>query len=257
MDSLKSIAQSFYKFFKTGRFESAIDDISMLTMEQSYECQRIYHSLREADGDKPFGYKVGCTSAAIRKQFGFAEPIYGRLLTPGLINERTPLKADQFYSLAIEPEFVIVLKRELTTKNPSDDELRDAIAEVRPGIELHNYVYHYPQPTRQELICSNGIHAGQIIGTNVSTARDVHWEMEGVAVFRNGKLVASGVAADIMEGPLNSLRFLISHLNAQGETLKAGEMVIPGSATALIPVGRGDEITCRFTHIGEVTAKFE
>tara|TARA_B100000886_G_scaffold276378_1_gene200312 strand:+ start:705 stop:1049 length:345 start_codon:yes stop_codon:yes gene_type:complete len=114
--------------------------------------------------------------------------------------------------------------------------LIDAIEHVRPGIELHKYTYQYLPPTRQELICSNGIHASQIVGHNIVAARNMHWKMEGVAVFINGALVASGVAADIMEGPLNSLRFLIDHLQKNGEVLKAGEMVIPGSATAPIAI---------------------
>ena len=60
-----------------------------------------------------------------------------------------------------------------------------------------------------------------------------------------------------MEGPLNSLRFLIGHLQKNGEVLKAGEMVIPGSATALIPVEAGEmksyPVAC---HLGSVTASF-
>ena len=255
-NTLKEIATSFYTFSKTGAFTPAIKDIASLSMDDAYQCQRIYQTLRIQDGDKPFGYKVGCTSAAIRKQFGFDEPIYGRLMTPGLFEEGVPLMAGDYYSPAIEPEFVITLGHDLKNADASDEELLEAIEHVRPGIELHNYMYHYLPPTRQELICSNGIHAGQIVGRNTVAARNVHWEMEGVAVFVNGALVASGVAADIMEGPLNSLRFLISHLQKNGEVLKAGEMVIPGSATALIPVEAGDKVTCSFTHLGSVTASF-
>lgn len=225
-------------------------------MDDAYECQRIYQALRINDGDSPFGYKVGCTSSAIRKQFGFDEPIYGRLMTPELFEEGTSLKADNYYRPAIEPEFVVTLGRDLKNADASDEELIDAIEHVRPEIELHNYTYHYLPPTRQELICSNGIHAGQIVGRTVVAARDVHWKMEGVAIFINGALVTSGVAADIMDGPLNSLRFLIGHLQKNGEVLKAGEMVIPDSATALIIVEPGDEVTCSFTKLGSVTASF-
>ena len=73
--ALKRLAQSFYTFFRTGVFRSEQIDISKLTLEQAYECQHYYHKLRIADGDRAVGYKVGCTSAAIRKQFGVDEPI--------------------------------------------------------------------------------------------------------------------------------------------------------------------------------------
>ena len=256
MNTTENIAKSFYEFHRTGQFVPAIQDISVLSMAEAYECQRIYQAMAIAEGDCPIGYKVGCTSAAIRKQFGFDEPICGRLMKSGLVEEDELLKANDYYSLAIEPEFVIRIGRDLSDKDASVSKLLDAIECVQPGIELHHYVYQYPNPTRQELICSNGIHAGQVIGKKRVAAHEIHWELEGVAVHVNGALVASGVAADIMNGPLNSLRFLIGHLASRGQVLRAGDIVIPGSATALIPVVSGDTVSCSFTNIGEVTAAF-
>jgi 2-keto-4-pentenoate hydratase len=256
MKSLNKVAESFYRFFKEGVFTPAIDDISALTMEEAYECQSIYQTLRFSDGDESFGYKVGCTSAAIREQFGFNDPICGCLMTPELVEEGTPLEANQYHSLAIEPEFVLTLKRDLLDEDITDDELLDAIECIQPGIELHNYVYHYPQPTRQELICSNGIFAGLIVGRSKVRAWDIDWKSEGVTVLVNGKVVATGVAADIMGSPLNSLRFLIRHLRESGKVLQAGEIVIPGSATELISVGAGDEVTCSFTNAGKISTSF-
>lgn len=250
---LLSVARSFYTFSKTGDFSPILADIGELSIEDAYRCQEIHQQLRYLDGDEPVGYKVGCTSAAIRQQFGFNNPICGRLTKGGMINEGTPILADDYYSLAIEPELVLTLKNNISNENATDDEILDSIDYVQPGIELHNYVYHYPKPTRQELICSNGIHAGQITGNHRVKARDIHWTLEGVAVFVNGDLVASGVAADVMGGPLESVRFLIKHLKQHDQGLKAGEHIIPGSATSLIPVKRGDEVTCSFTHAGSVS----
>ena len=256
MNNLENIARSFYEFHKTGKFVAAIEDIGVLSMDEAYDCQRRYQEMRVAQGDSPVGYKVGCTSAAIRRQFGFDAPIYGRLMKAGLFEEGEQIQASDYYSLAIEPEFVISIGRDLSDKEASDEKLLESIECVRPGIELHHYVYQYPKPTRQELICSNGIHAGQVIGKNKLAGTEVDWRLEGVAVYLNDSLVASGVAADIMDGPLNSLRFLIGHLAARGEVLRAGELVIPGSATALIPVKSGDTVTCSFTNLGNVVAAF-
>ncbi len=224
MDVINDIAKSFYHYYKLGEVSFGLEDISVLSMEQAYQCQDAFLKLRENDGDQPFGYKVGCTSAAIREQFGFDEPIYGRLMTPGKLFEPDSVEARNYDNLAIEPEFVITMKRDLYGVPESD----------------------------QELICSNGIHAAQLVGSHTVEASAIHWELEGVAVFKNQKLVASGVAADIMGGPLNSLKFLLSHLKSRDQKLAAGEMVIPGSATALIPVEAGDEVECCFTNAGSV-----
>ena len=256
MKQLESIAQSFYQFFTTGVFHPEIDDISQLSLEDAYACQRHFIKKRREAGNDTVGYKVGCTSAAVQEQFGITQPIYGRLATPGIIAEGEPVVAADYYDLAIEPEFVITLGRDLETSQLTDDELLDCIDNVRAGIELHNYRYHYSSPSIQELICSNGIHASLIVGGETSSPHLVDWEMEGVAVFINGCLVASGVAADIMGGPLHSLRFLLRHLESRGEVLQAGEMVIPGSATPLIHVNSGDQVICRFANLGKVETTF-
>lgn len=80
--------------------------------------------------------------------------------------------------------------------------------------------------------------------------------MEGVALIKNGELAASGVGAEIMGGSMTSLRWLINHLVRNGESLRTGQCVIPGSAVRLISVGPGDRVESRFTHIGSVAAEF-
>jgi 2-keto-4-pentenoate hydratase len=80
--------------------------------------------------------------------------------------------------------------------------------------------------------------------------------LEGVGIFRNGELAASGIGAEIMGGPLNSLRWLANHLQSQGEHLRAGQLVIPGSPVQLISVEPGDQITARFTRLGSVEGQF-
>ena len=80
--------------------------------------------------------------------------------------------------------------------------------------------------------------------------------MEGVGVWRNGELVTSGIGAEIMGGPLVSLRWLVNHLVRRGEALRAGQLVIPGSPVGLVSVEPGDRVTAGFTHVGRVEAEF-
>ena len=62
------------------------------------------------------------------------------------------------------------MKRDLYGVPESERELIDAIDTIRPGIELHNYTYHFSPPARRELICSNGIHAAQLVGSHTVEA---------------------------------------------------------------------------------------
>ena len=52
---LREIAESFYTFFRTGHFVPVIEDLSILSTEDAYQCQEIYAMLRCSDGDRPAG----------------------------------------------------------------------------------------------------------------------------------------------------------------------------------------------------------
>ena len=62
-----------------------------ISLEEAYVVQRGVIACRMADGERVVGYKVGCTSTAIRQQFGLSEPIYGRLMAPHIHHGQTEL----------------------------------------------------------------------------------------------------------------------------------------------------------------------
>ena len=59
-----------------------------------------------------------------------------------------------------------------------------------------------------------------------------------------------------MGGPMKSLCWLVNHLVRRGESLGAGQLVIPGSPTRLVPVEADDQVSARFANLGQVDARF-
>jgi 2-keto-4-pentenoate hydratase len=135
--------------------------------------------------------------------------------------------------------------------------LRAAISSVSPGIEVHNYRFWYGRPTSQELIASNGIHAGLVVGKERTLPADLDLTLERTTLLINGEEMASGTGDEIMGSPINSLRWLLMHLRKRGHQLRAGDLVIPGSAAKLIRVHRGDVARAVFTDFGSCEAIFD
>lgn len=257
MDSLNDVAEAFLHIWLSKTFDSSVDvDIGSLSIDDAYEVQRQVIAARVAQGEHIVGYKVGCTSRAIRQQFGLTEPICGRLVAPHVHHGDTRLNLHDYVNCAVEPEFVLGLGNDVRTDVEDEKKLLDAIEWVAPGIEVHNYKFWFGEPTSQELIASNGIHAGLVVGDRRVSPTEMDFDLEGVGLFRNGELEASGVGAEIMGGPLKSLRWLANHLVRYGEHLRAGQLVIPGSPGELITVEPGDRMTASFTRIGSVEAEF-
>ena len=230
--------------------------LSNLSLDEAYGVQKLVIDRRLANGEEIAGYKVGCTSRAIRNQFGLEEPICGRLMQPHIFHGDTTLDWKSFHHPAVEPEFVLRMARDVSDLVGPEDSLLDFIDFVSPGIEVHHYDWWFGEPTVQELIGSNGIHACVVIGDEKVSPHQFDWDLEGVGIFTNGELSDSGIGAEIMGGPMCSLRWLANHLLQRGQLLQAGQIVIPGSAVSLVPAAPGDVMTAKFTHLGTATAEF-
>ena len=233
-------------------------DIRALSLEEAYAVQEKYLATRIAGGERFIGYKVGCTSPAIRGQLGLSQPICGRLLAPHLHQDGATLSIEDYVDCALEAELVFHLGIDLDGNNLETAHFRSAITAVSPGIEIHNCRFWYGAPTSQELIASNGIHAGLVIGAAQPLPPEVDLTRERTSLTVNQVEMDSGVGADLMDGrgPIESLRWLLNLLRKRNLGLCAGDLVIPGSATKLIPVTAGDVAEARFTHFGLCRAAF-
>jgi 2-keto-4-pentenoate hydratase len=257
MPLLDDIAEAFLQIYVHKTLDPHCSfDMASLLLRDAYEIQRRVVAARVARGERAVGYKVGCTSRAIRRQFGWNEPICGRVMAPHVLHGKTVLNWHDYVCCAVEPEFVFMIGKDLPNEVEDEQQLVDAIEWASPGIEVHNYKFWFGKPTVQELIASNGIHAGLVVGTEKVRPEGLDLDLEGISLFRNGVLAASGTGAEILGGPLKSLRWLANHLIGRGEHLQAGQIVIPGSAVELVPVEAGDRVAVRFTRVGCVEAEF-
>ena len=257
MNSLDGVAEAFLQIWLSKTLDSSAHfDIGSLSIDDAYEVQRQVIAARVAQGERVVGYKVGCTSRAIRRQFSLSEPICGRLMAPHVHYGETDLNWHDYVQCAVEPEFVLGIGKDVAAEVEDETELLGAVDWVAPGIEIHNYRFRFGDPTLQELIASNGIHAGLVVGRQRVSPAQVDFALEGVGLFRGGQLEASGIGAEIMGGPLKSLAWLTNHLVRHGERLRAVQLVIPGSAVELVSVEPGDRITASFTRVGSVEAEF-
>jgi 2-keto-4-pentenoate hydratase len=220
-------------------------DISRLSLAQAYEVQDGFIAARVQQGAKVVGWKVGCTSTAIREQFGLTEPISGKVLMPRVFQSGDHVLASSFVDCAVEPELVFRLGAEIHG-DMNDEEILGALDGVCAGIELHNYRFRYGKPTQQELIASNGIHAGLVLQPMLPLLPFWDLPAEKVSLLVNGEAKASGTCREIMGSPLVSIRWLARHAASRGERFRAGQLIIPGSAVALVRVAEHDTVEARF-----------
>ena len=251
---INQFVQEMGQLFRSHQLKNGAADVTTLTPAQAYEVQDGFLAGRLKEGAKIVGWKVGCTSAAIRRQFGLTEPISGKLLKPDIFPQDTQVPASSFVDCAVEPELVFRLGTDLEGE-VDDHEIISALAGVCAGIELHNYRFWFGAPSLQELIASNGIHAGLVLSDMRSLPPNWDLKSEQVWIMVNGEVRASGRCAEIMGSPLRSIQWLARHAAGRGQRLRAGDLVIPGSAVELVRVEAGDSIEARFATLGSCRAR--
>ena len=256
--SLAAIATDFFHAFYHKKWLADGDPyIDKISISEAYEVQDLVTQKRLALGEVVAGFKVGCTSKAIRAQLGFNEPIHAKLFRPWIFEGVATIDWRGYVNCAIEPEMVFTIGKDLKGKNLPDEALVDAIAYVRPGIEIHQFKFWQSPPTVQELICSGGIHAGLIVGSERARPADLPFNTELFSVYKNDVLITSAPASEIMGGPLHSLRWLVNFLTEKGDLLEKDSLVIPGSPVELVHIDQDSELKVVIEGVGTVTTKFE
>jgi 2-keto-4-pentenoate hydratase len=221
-----------------------------LTSARAYALQAEIARLREERGERVIGYKVGCTSPAVRDQLGVREPIFGRLFDTGCVAAGSRIRHADYANLAVEGELAIRLSRDMPVDPLSDDEATRAIASVFPVVELHHYVLPAGGPPVGYLIASSGMHAGVVLAEREAPCSGQVPRLTRLAVTINDELTGSTAEPWTMGGPVITLRWLSARLAEQGLRLQRGQVILAGSALPLFPVWPGSRIVVEACPLG-------
>lgn len=257
MNSIEAFADDFaHAFYRKEWRGTGGLSFARLSLAEAYTVQDGVARRRLGLGERVAGWKVGCTSAAIRAQFGLSEPINARIFHPHIWANGQTVDWRRHVRCAIEPEMVLCIGAELRGGELPDAELLDAIEWVAAGIEVHDFTFWLTPPSIQELVCSGGIHAGLVVGDDKVDPHSLTFRDELFSVRANGVASASAPASAIMGGPLHSLRWLVAALAQRGETLRKGSLVIPGSPTELMTIDRDTNLEVTISSVGSVKGRF-
>ena len=126
---------------------------------------------------------------------------------------------------------------------------------AQPALELVDFRY-----TGKALgtdVIAEGVFAKAVVLAGALTPiAGLDLALEGLVWEQSGRIMATNTAAEVMGNPLNSLAWIANHLGARGLSLKAGDLVMTGSVSALLRPKAGDTVRASFTRLGAVSARF-
>ena len=254
-DEIVAIADEVLELLGTGKQVSPFSSRwNEFTMDDGYAAGARGAKKRAARGERPVGRKIGFTNKAAWGGLGISAPMWGPIYSTTVrdlteIGHSFPL--DGFAEPRIEPEIIVGLSK---TPRPgmSDAELRLCIDWVAQGFEIAQCIYPGWRFTVPDAIADYCLHAALLIGERLAPSAELIESLPKISVelLRGDEVKATGRGADVLGGPLSSLRSLMELLASDPtfEPLRAGEIVTTGTMSPAPPIAAGEIWSARLSN---------
>jgi 2-keto-4-pentenoate hydratase len=233
------------------------DDDPSLDMADGYATQQELVTMLLADGDRVVGYKVGLTSEPMQRMFAIDSPDYGPVLASTVHTDGDTILLDRFIAPKVEAEIVFRLGSHLAGPGITRDHARSAVAEVMAGIEIVDSRIENWRIRLADTVTDLASNGAVAIADRAVPLAHLDTRLIGMALTRNGQLVATGAGAAALGDPVAVVAWLANVLGEHGVALEPGHLVMTGALHAAVPMNAGDEFVAEFDRLGTVTIRVE
>lgn len=227
-----------------------------ITVEEAYRIQLITVEARLAERGKVVGKKIGLTSPAMQQMFDVDEPDYGHLFDDMLLYQGEELSTSRLIQPRIEGEIAFVLERELIGPGITPVDVIRATAGVTAALEIIDSRIRDWKIKIQDTVADNASSAAFVLGSKLVPLTDLDLRCVGFVMTKNGGLASTGAGAAVLGNPVQSVAWLANKMGEYRIPLRAGEVILSGSALAAVPVKAGDSIHLIVDRIGDVGCFF-
>ncbi|MDE3205661.1 MAG: 2-oxopent-4-enoate hydratase [Acidobacteriota bacterium] len=209
-----------------------------MTRADARAVARARDRLRVAEGDRRIGYKLGWTSAAMRRSLGISRPNWGTLWESQVLSSGQMLDVGMLRHPKVEPEIVYRVGADLDGLGATvtTGMVEEACGGWAVGLEVvdprfPDYRFDWLDNTADNSSASRVVQSTWVAGPSDTAA----WTVE----FSDGEATMDGLGAAAMGSPVNAVMWLVEALAEEGERLRAGDIVFTGGITPPLDVSAG------------------
>lgn len=225
--------------------------LSALSFESARAVALARDDARVANGDVCVGYKLGWTSAAMRKALGMDRPNWGTLwrsMQVSASDAATPeLQLASLIHPKAEPELACLTRTDLGAGADVTSAV-DAIAAWTVALEIVDPRFETYRFTFEENTADNSSAARFVLGEWSRAA--VEPADVSVELIVNGESVGRGAGSGALGSPVSAVAWLARALAGEGGILRAGSIILTGGLTAPIDLGAGQLVEVRSADLG-------
>jgi 2-keto-4-pentenoate hydratase len=156
----------------------------------------------------------------------------------------------------VEAEIAFIMGRDLDEENLTTADLLTAIAWAVPALEIVDSRIEKWDIRITDTVADNASSGLFVLGHEMRRPDSVDLLGCGMALERNGELVASGAGAACLGSPLNATLWLARVMAQVGRPLRAGELVLSGALGPIVEAKPGAAFEARIESLGSVRVGF-
>ena len=227
-----------------------------ITIEDAYQIQLRMIQRRVDAGETIIGKKIGVTSKVVMNMLNVNQPDFGQMTSGMVFNEGEPIRADTMIAPRAEAEVAFILKRDLMGPGVTAADVLRATECVMPCFEIVDSRITDWKIKIQDTVADNASCGVLTLGGQRKSPRQLDLALAGMVLEKNGEIVSTSAGAAVQGSPVNAVAWLANTLGRLGIGLNAGEVILSGSQSPLVPVRAGDSLSCGVGGLGSTSVRF-
>jgi 2-oxopent-4-enoate/cis-2-oxohex-4-enoate hydratase len=229
---------------------------SEISIDDAYRIQLRFVQRRLDAGETVVGKKIGVTSQVVMDMLGVNQPDFGHLLSGMAFSEGEAISTAGLIAPRAESEVAFILGRDLQGPGVTAADVLRATDCVMPCFEIVDSRIRDWKITIHDTIADNASCGVFTLGGTRRSPRDLDLALAGMVLEKNGEIVSTTAGASVQGSPVNAVAWLANTLGRLGITLKAGDVILSGSQSPLVPVKAGDSLHCSVGGLGSTSVRF-
>lgn len=227
-----------------------------ITIEDAYQIQQRMIQRRLDTGETIIGKKIGVTSKVVMDMLKVDQPDFGMMTSGMVFNEGEAIDTSTMIAPRAEAEVAFVLKSDLMGPGVTAADVLRATDCVLPCFEIVDSRIQDWKIKIQDTVADNASCGVLVLGGLRKSPRDIDLALAGMVLEKNGEVISTSTGAAVQGSPVNAVAWLANTLGRLGIPLKAGEVILSGSQSPLVPVKAGDSLVCSVGGLGSTSVRF-
>jgi 2-oxopent-4-enoate/cis-2-oxohex-4-enoate hydratase len=229
-----------------------------LSIDDAYHISLHTLKLREANGERVIGKKIGVTSKAVQEMLNVHQPDFGFLTDQMQFEDgaEVSLAETGLIQPRAEGEIAFCLKADLTGPGITAEDVLAATAWVAPCFEIVDSRIDDWRISIVDTVADNASCGVFVIGQIHTDPSCLDLAAVEMQINKNGESAGTGLGSAVQGHPAAAVAWLANTLGEYGIPFRKGEIILSGALAPLIPAAAGDHFNLTAKGLGSCSIHF-